>query len=253
MNLPDALSGLYNEVSEKGDFSRNILYRILEETRVYNPNDFFSLKLQKHIPPGGGLGGGSSNAGVLLQYLRDKYFIPEEECRKIALKAGADVPFFLQPEPCFVSGIGEALRPINTGAGFGVLCICGIQVNTRFAYQKLKRTLQPTPCPKSLRGLDSDALDALKNSGWSHLTDLRNDFEKPVFEMHPELKKVKAGFYQNGAELSMMTGSGSTVFALVDSRQNCNDLVHKMRQEFPAFCFEQFEFPGNESRNEIVG
>ena len=94
------------------------------------------------MPTGAGLGGGSSDAGTLLRYLGQNFSIEKETLFQLALKSGADIPFFLQNKTRLVGGIGDILENIEVGAGLGVLCCPGVMANTQIAYQDLNRPLQ---------------------------------------------------------------------------------------------------------------
>ena len=168
--------------------------------------------------------------------------LPASEVAALALQLGADVPFFLEQKPALMTGIGEERTPIAIGRGAGVLCVSGIRVDTALAYRRLKRALQETPPPKTLRGLDVQTQEALQKADWARVKNLKNDFEPVVFAMHPELAAIKAAFYDRGAAFALMSGSGATVYGLVASRDAQVELLSAMQAAYPAYHFWPFEF-----------
>ena len=134
---------LFEEVSERGDFSRNILFKTFVKAKQIKPDlHGVDIRLTKRIPPGGGLGGGSTNAAYLLSYLFRDFPELQDSVREMSSSIGADVPFFLLPGHAHVSGIGEILRPISIASGKGILVIPPFSINTKDSYISLKKPLQ---------------------------------------------------------------------------------------------------------------
>lgn len=171
------------------------------------------IKLRKNIPIGGGLGGGSSDAGAVLRFLV-KYFninITEEKDKLIqcALEVGSDVPFFLIQKPCYATGKGEYLQLLNSFIlNYDILLVNPNQhVSTKLAYESL--------------GLSNDYV---KNQVLNKVTEFNlenieyfvNDFEKVVFPIYPILEKVKDDLYKRGAVFSSMSGSGAVIYGFFD-------------------------------------
>ncbi|MCB1172899.1 MAG: hypothetical protein KDK39_05010 [Leptospiraceae bacterium] len=250
VDLPEPARADYALVSEHGDYQRNLLWRLLEATRAWRQagpdqgrSACLGLEIHKNIPGGAGLGGGSSDAGRLLAWMRSYYDWPRQAVAELALQLGADVPFFLQKEPSLVYGIGELYEPVAVGPGFGILVWPGVTVNTAKAYQFLKRTLQNDPPLKSIRGLDTEALLALRESRWHQLTGLDNDFEEPVFALHPLLGRIKADLQGTGCDLAAMSGSGSSIFGLCATQHNRDVAIEAIARDYPEALVVPFEFP----------
>ncbi len=166
-----------------------------------------NIHLHKAIPMGAGLGGGSADAAGILQLL-DAFFslqIPAAVMNAFALELGSDCPFFLQSKPCFASGRGELLEPVQVNlSDYAFLLIHpDIRIGTGWAYSKI----QPSPAQFKLKECISQPPETWKQT-------IKNDFEIPVFGSCPELKKIKDGLYKNGAVYASMTGSGSTIFGI---------------------------------------
>ncbi|MCE9501794.1 MAG: 4-(cytidine 5'-diphospho)-2-C-methyl-D-erythritol kinase [Leptospira sp.] len=236
---------LYDDVSEKGDIRRNILFKTFEFSRTLI-SDLPGVKIHiiKRIPPGGGLGGGSSNAAMLLNFLfHGTRFFMSDELTFLAAKIGADVPFFLNTGNAFVSGIGEKLSKIEVSGGLGILAIGPYSINTREAYISLKKPLQGDYDSKNWNLLDEDSIFALKTGNWKILSgNFENDFEEYAFRAFPRLELIKKGFLANGASFASMTGSGSCIYCLTSSLESHNDVFDRMVREFPDFKFVSFNF-----------
>ena len=165
------------------------------------------IYLHKSIPMGAGLGGGSADAAEILQLL-NKYFnlgISINELNGVALGLGSDCPFFLQSAPCYVTGRGEILEPVELDlSGYSFLLVHpDLNINTAWAFSKV---LTGTSKP-NLKDLIRHPV-----SNWKKY--LHNDFESPVFQAHPSLRKIKDRLYDTGALFASMTGSGSTIFGI---------------------------------------
>ena len=181
--------------------------RLLEKhTNKIFPVEIF---LQKNIPIGAGLGGGSSNAASTLLAL-NKLFnlkLPGKELFDIAVQIGSDAPFFLDPKPMLARGKGEILSAINFKIKNPVLIINpGIHISTPWAYSKIN----PEEPMNSLAMIIKNGLE-----DFSKLKGIvANDFEEIVFKEYPNIKKIKKDLYELGAEFALMTGSGSTLFGI---------------------------------------
>lgn len=167
--------------------------------------------LNKHIPIGAGLGGGSSNAASTLLALTKLFNLELDSrtIRKLSLSLGSDVPFFINPVPSFAESRGEILSPINLKLKKYLLIVNpGIHIATKWAFGLIN--------PKQPK----DSLKSLIIKSEIHISDLTkiasNDFEKIVFEHFPEVKEIKEKMLHFGANYSMMTGTGSTVWAMFD-------------------------------------
>lgn len=228
----------FERASERGVLKDNTLFKALELIKPRMP-DSLHLKvfLEKRLPTGAGLGGGSSNAGVVLAFLRDRFSIPADVVHRAAVRTGADVPFFLMGRAAFASGTGDHLHPIDLVKGEGVLCLPEVFVSTAEAYRDLKRPLQGAGLPENRTSLErwqKAACDLWQDSQF-----LRNDFEEVVFRRHPVLLEIKMAFEEAGAFASM-TGSGSAIYGLV--RRESQALLEQMAKRFPHCQFQPFQF-----------
>lgn len=155
------------------------------------------IHLEKRIPAGGGLGGGSSDAAAILAFL-DVFDL------HAALSLGSDVPFFIHGGTQYATGRGEVLTPMPPAAPVPlILLIPEERVMTAQAYAMLRRFSPPLGAARFRAMIDDNLLD--------HATELINDFEQPMFARIPRLQALKTRLYEVGAAWSGMSGSGSTI------------------------------------------
>lgn len=166
--------------------------------------------LVKRIPTQAGLGGGSSDAAYMIRLLDERFRlnigIPEME--RYAAKLGADCAFFITADPSYAEGIGDVLMPADVpGAGLGGYYLAvvkpSVAVSTRDAYAAI---VPKTPA-KCCRDIVRQPIETWKD-------ELVNDFEAPIFAMHPELAAIKQNLYDAGAVYAAMSGSGSALFGI---------------------------------------
>lgn len=166
--------------------------------------------LVKRIPTQAGLGGGSSDAAYMIRLLDERFRlnigIPEME--RYAAKLGADCAFFITAEPSYAEGIGDVLMPADVpGAGLDGYYLAvvkpSVAVSTRDAYA----AIVPKAPAKCCRDIVRQPIETWKD-------ELVNDFEAPIFAMHPELAAIKQRLYDAGAVYAAMSGSGSALFGI---------------------------------------
>ncbi|MGH9697121.1 MAG: 4-(cytidine 5'-diphospho)-2-C-methyl-D-erythritol kinase, partial [Bryobacteraceae bacterium] len=185
------------------------------------------LFLRKRIPMGAGLGGGSSDAAAVLLALPALAGkpVPQDQLHRLAAALGSDVPFFLYGGTALGLGRGTELYPLpDLGALPALVVASGVHVSTADAYRSLERGVQTPGRPNVTDSLTShDALPILgefQAIAWGlHRAalgrlHLKNDFEKAVFSVHPELASLSRKLKRSGAKPALMTGSGSALFGI---------------------------------------
>ena len=184
------------------------------------------ISLDKRLPAGGGLGGGSSDAGTLLRGLNALLDakLTDEELNRIGVRLGADVPLFTTGWPCaWATGIGEKLKRAAPLDQYLVLLVNpGFPVSTKMVFQRfaLTRTeknnsLKSSQKEKFETGSDEDFLQR------SIMPDeLVNDLEAIAGQEFEQIFHIKRLLLDCGAENALMTGSGPTVFGLFDRRRS---------------------------------
>jgi 4-diphosphocytidyl-2-C-methyl-D-erythritol kinase len=197
-------------------------------------SDGLDIKLLKHIPIGAGLGGGSSNAATTLRALCRLYDIKEHpsknrKIKNIAKKLGADVPFFLYDETFAVAkGIGEKLRPIRVCAKLPkvVILFPGFSMPTDIAYAKIKYgdKRQVLTNLSRLHKLEVALKRSHSFSSWRHLL-----FNRLETSSSSYCNSVKLLCKKAGAVTSLMSGSGSCVYALVEEETQAQSLARKLK------------------------
>lgn len=176
-----------------------------------------SIRLEKHVPTGAGLGGGSADAAAVLRLLNRLYDFPlqEETLFSLGAKLGADVPFCLYGGKCLCTGIGEELSPLPDGEEH-VLVIAKGQGSLSTA--------------EMYRRLDASGFTAGFGSGEG------NDFEPVAIELLPEIGELRRALTALGGEEARMTGSGSALFAFFPSLQKAEIAAETLRRERNCFA-----------------
>ncbi len=171
--------------------------------------------LQKNIPSGAGLGGGSSDATFMLKALNDLYNlqISDEQLHDYASQLGSDCSFFLYNKPALIKGRGDFFEPLKFDfeTFYVVLVVPDIHISTAWAYGNIICRQPAYDLAESLRC----------RNAWRKT--ISNDFEIPVFDKYPELKAVKEQLYDMGAFFAGLTGSGSTMFGCFSHKPELPD------------------------------
>lgn len=172
------------------------------------------MHLHKALPIGAGLGGGSADGAFALKLLNEKFNLglSPNQLINYSLELGSDCAFFIVNKPCYASGKGEQLQPVELSlTGYHLLLVNpGIHINTGEAFAGLKNEPATNRLSKGL-------LQAIQQpvAQWKH--SVTNDFEKSVFAAHPPIHQIKETLYRQGAVYAAMSGSGSSVYGLFTS------------------------------------
>jgi len=179
--------------------------------------DRVAIHIEKRIPSGGGLGGGSSNAATTLIAL-SKMFNIDRPLESIALQLGSDVPFFFVGGTAYATGRGEVITPLPEAPTLPLLLVLPRQrVSTAEAFRALTHFSPPL-------GIEA----------YRDMSNFTNDFEEPVFARFPQLRACKEKLYEAGAQWAAMSGSGSTIvgaFPDVSSRDAARSAFQDVRTE----------------------
>jgi 4-diphosphocytidyl-2-C-methyl-D-erythritol kinase len=183
------------------------------------------IHLEKAVPVGAGLGGGSSDAAAVLLALRELTATkcPDSKLAELAARLGSDIPFFIYHTPAVCRGRGEIIEPVRLeGTYQGLLVHPGFGVPTPWAYKTYARN--PSP--------------GVTGCAFPPDFTLRNDLEPPAFLKYPWLPTAKGWFQQQPEVLdSLMSGSGSSIFALTSSAEATSQLRARFLAEFGATLF----------------
>ena len=179
--------------------------------------------LEKKIPTGGGLGGGSSDAATVLIVLNQWWQcrLTRQQLIDLAVKLGADVPFFLFGQSAFARGIGEQLVKIEIPKQWYVIIKPSVHVSTPkiFSHGNLTRNSKPSIMPT-----------------FQSLQPFRNDMQAVVFQEYPEVWEAYCELSKYGS--AIMTGSGACIFLSMDSQQEANNIYQQVSQSYEAYCVE---------------
>ncbi len=181
-------------------------------SKYFKDNIGVDVYLDKQIPFGAGLGGGSSDCARFMSVLKDisKADISNEELISLGASLGADVPFFFYGGTCIGKGIGDELETIDKAFSLNLLIVNpGIHVSTKEAYQGCRIKGANSNLQEIIKGFESGDLVRI-------VSNLYNGFEETVFKKYPEVKDCKEQIRSRGALGSLMSGSGSTCFGIFE-------------------------------------
>ena len=216
------------ELRASGDYkiptnADNLVYKAADLMRARaKGKKGVKIEIEKKIPLGAGLGGGSSNAATTLKFLNTFWDVnlPEQALMDLGKKLGVDIPFFIQnASQARLGGIGEQVLEVfnnNFSEKKVLLCIPQyISIESAWAYAQLKEFYnQKYPDPQTVN----------------------NTFEDPMFSVYPDLKNIKNTLVKSGVEMAALTGSGSVVFAIFSQDQDISNLILDLKEK--AKCIE---------------
>ncbi len=171
-----------------------------------------SITLDKRVPFGAGLGGGSSDATAVLKAIDSLYnlSLSPAQLTELAAELGSDTPFFVNNSPCLCTSRGEVMHSVNLSLSGYYLTLIKPQVNvpTALAYAGVRPAHPTTPLEQLLQ---------LPLEQWQGR--IKNDFEPHIFAAHPLLSVVKEDLLAAGALYAAMSGSGSSIYGIFKSEQ----------------------------------
>ena len=204
----------------------NLIYRAVQSIlRRSNYKGGVAIQIEKRIPLGAGLGGGSSNAATTLTAMNQllETDLSRKELMELGLEIGADVPFFFFKGAALASGIGERLKKIEVPNLWFVLIYPNFEVSTQWAYQNFDKSFsRPTLSKHQLSGWKAKLtnqqfhinLDKFLKTPKGVSQILFNHLEAVVSKEYPQIDVMKKMLFSAGALGALMTGSGPTVFGL---------------------------------------
>ena len=211
----------------------NICYKAYTEIiKEFSEVKGLHIKIDKKIPIGSGLGGGSANAAALLKGIKNIYKleVTESKLEEIAGKVGADVPFFIRGKTQLGEGIGDKLTQLPKAImGTYLLVIPKISIRTEWAYSVIKNRLNNQN--------KNAKFSSFINEDYSSLQIFENDFEQIVIPAYPEIGAIKSKLLNLGARFASLSGSGSTVYGVYDDEASAKEaelLFHTSHQTILA-------------------
>ena len=211
----------------------NICYKAYTEIKKeFSEVKGIHIKIDKKIPIGSGLGGGSANAAALLKGIKNIYKleVTESKLEEIGGEVGADVPFFIRGKTQLGEGIGDKLTQLPKAIiGTYLLVIPKISIRTEWAYSVIKNRL--------INQNKNAKFSSFINEDYSSLQIFENDFEQIVIPAYPEIGAIKSKLLNLGARFASLSGSGSTVYGVYDDEASAKEaelLFHTSHQTILA-------------------
>ncbi|WP_457552875.1 4-(cytidine 5'-diphospho)-2-C-methyl-D-erythritol kinase [Desulfobacula sp.] len=208
-----------------------VLFYHFLKTKKSKEKKGLSIEIIKKIPPGRGLGGGSSNAAAVLTALNDYYKAPfsKAELMKMGLDLGADVPFFIFGGPAIARGVGEILEKVlNLRPYYLVLCDPGVVASTAIVYKNIDFRLTANQKYNMYTGLN----EPLRGQEFDIRHEMHNDLEESACRLYPAIKEVKEEMTVLLQRKVFMSGSGSSLFALFSARENARKGFERLLNEW---------------------
>ena len=184
----------------------------------------YKINIEKNIPTGAGLGGGSSNAATMIKFFLEELNIkPDNELIESFSKFGADIPFFIKGGLSWVSGIGEKIESFNFTLPYKIILIYpNINVSTKLAYSKFTENDFNKSDIFYIKNLLEKNGRINFNDLYSHIY---NIFEKNVFNIEPKIKEYKEKAETEIKRKICMSGSGSSLFALYNQNDKNENII----------------------------
>ncbi len=210
---------LYGSCPQVSWDETNTIYKVYLLLKNYIPDNIgFDVFVEKNIPPGSGLAGGSGNAAVFLLFLNEflGLKLSLNSLHKLAVKIGADVPFFLFGGTSLAQGVGDLLCPLDDLPAKNLLLVIpDIAVSTARVYSKFSLT----------KTINRSKIDIFLSS--EKFSILENDLEKVTLKMYKKIAGLKAELLQAGFDAVLMSGSGSAVFGIAKNKTRFRTSVSK--------------------------
>ncbi len=189
-----------------------------------------AFTLQKRIPVGAGMGGGSANAAAALRGLNKLFALglSKDELAEIGLLLGADVPFFLTGGTCRAQGIGEELTPLPAYRMPVLLVNDGTHAQTRAVY-----TYGPEQTPSTI-----PALITQLQAGKTELT-VRNDLQKAAFHLYPKIRTTMEKVKETAPDTVQLSGTGATIYAIYKTLTEAKRAHDALYGRFPMVVLTQ--------------
>ncbi|WP_315116653.1 4-(cytidine 5'-diphospho)-2-C-methyl-D-erythritol kinase [uncultured Clostridium sp.] len=210
---------------------RNLVYKAADIfIEKYKINKGVEIYIGKNIPVEAGLGGGSSNAAIVLKMMRDMFKpeISDEELVILGEKLGADVPFFIYGGTALCEGIGEIITPLEKFSDhIMVLVKPNFGVSTKDVYEDIdKITIHNRPnMDEIIKYINENNLENL-------CKDMVNVLELVTLEKYPELLEIRRDMKDLGSIGTLMSGSGSTIFGFFENHQSAERCYNFMRDKY---------------------
>ena len=188
-----------------------------EMKKYYAGKQEFRITLEKNVPVGAGLGGGSSNGAAVIKFLNTAWGLnfDKNKLMKIALALGCDLPFYINGKTQIAEGVGEILQPVKFSENFVFLLVLPqIAISTVWAYKNFNLTNRK-------EGFKFARFFQRNNKVWKMF---ENQFEDIVFRSYPKIGELKQKLIKNNALYAGLSGSGSTVVGIFSNKKKAREV-----------------------------
>lgn len=209
-----------------GDIEDNLIYKVWHMLKDRTDNPGLDVKLIKNIPIAAGLAGGSTDAAEMIKGLNELWSLSltREEMMDIGARLGADIPFFFTDNPARARGIGEIISPFENNLDMKILLINdGTQISSAEVYKNLK----------DYGHIDNDLIvKKLEDGDHSAIFYFENVMEDVITDLYPHLLDIKGDFLDNGAEVTLISGSGASIFGIFVDEKTYNLAYENLKDKY---------------------
>ena len=202
------------------------IYKAWEILKEKTENPGVDVYLKKNIPLAAGLAGGSTDAAEMIKGLNELWNLnlSKKQMMEIGKKLGADIPFFFEDSPARAKGIGEILFPFKNNLDMKILLVNdGTEISSAEVYKKLR----------DFGHVDNDLIvEKLKKGDHSAIFYFENVMEDVVTDMYPHLLDLKYEFLDYGAEVTLISGSGASIFGIFMDDESLEFAYKKMSEKY---------------------
>lgn len=227
INKNDSGQFLYSSNNNNiGDLEDNLIYKVWHMLKDRTDNPGLDVKLIKNIPIAAGLAGGSTDAAEMIKGLNELWDLrlSSQEMMDIGARLGADIPFFFTDTPARARGIGEIISPFDNNLDMKILLINdGTHISSAEVYRNLK----------DYGHIDNGLIvKKLEYGDHSAIFYFENVMEDVVTDLYPHLLDIKGDFLDNGAEVTLISGSGASIFGIFVDDESYNLAYENLKDKY---------------------
>lgn len=227
INKNDSGQFLYSSNNNNiGDLEDNLIYKVWHMLKDRTDNPGLDVKLIKNIPIAAGLAGGSTDAAEMIKGLNELWDLrlSSQEMMDIGARLGADIPFFFTDTPARARGIGEIISPFDNNLDMKILLINdGTHISSAEVYKNLK----------DYGHIDNGLIvKKLEYGDHSAIFYFENVMEDVVTDLYPHLLDIKGDFLDNGAEVTLISGSGASIFGIFVDDESYNLAYENLKDKY---------------------
>ncbi|WP_100065656.1 4-(cytidine 5'-diphospho)-2-C-methyl-D-erythritol kinase [Miniphocaeibacter massiliensis] len=223
----DNLLNIKCNKSEVPTDKNNLIYKVWDILRKYKENDHgLNVYIEKNIPVAAGLAGGSSNAAYFMKKVNEIWNLNLscEKLMEIGSKIGADIPYFFEEGTVRAEGIGNKFTKLKNLENLDILLVnSGCEVSTKYVYDNIKLSKKSN----INKLIESINLGEIFNKSVYY-----NTMTEVSVTVCPEIKNIIDEMYELGAKISLMSGSGASVFGIFENESDINRVYEKIKDKY---------------------